>query len=292
MISLKIFNKNRKIALVFNLFALLLITTFCLTIISTVSAEITSEKNETKNAEPNYTITYFDKSAAVKGDVLKNKKISKYMPKTNLSKKIVSMCKKGSVIIKIGKGKPKLLITAGIHGSEPGANIATLRFIEKIKNKKINGSIYIIPFLIPKDTSLNKRVWYNPKTKSSADPNRISNKVGTPGYKVVQFAKKNNITSIIDVHTGYGLSGYKNGFIFANKNPTKKEKQWIKYIKKNANPYIQYNFPKNGMVRSYSRNNGIDTLTLEVEISKGSCSHWANIEYKMLYSAVKYFKIF
>jgi predicted deacylase len=214
------------------------------------------------------------------------------MPKTNLSKKIVSMCKNGSVIIKIGKGKPKLLITAGIHGSEPGANIATLRFIEKIKNKKINGSIYIIPFFIPKDTSVNKRVWYNPKTKSAADPNRISNKVGTPGYNVVQFAKKNNITSIIDVHTGHGLSGYKNGFIFTNKNPTKKEKQWIKYIKKSVNPYIQYNSPQNGMIRSYSRNNGIDTITLEVEGVKGSFPYWANVEYKMLYQASKFFKIF
>lgn len=167
-----------------------------------------------------------------------------------------------------------------------------MKFIENIKNKKINGSIYIIPFVIPKDTALNKRSWYNPKTKISADPNRISNKVGTPGYKIVQFAKKNNITSIIDVHTGDGLSGYKKGFIFTSKNPTKKGKQWISYIKKNVNPYTQYNVPNKGMIRGYSRSNGIDTITLEVKRIKSSFSNWVNVEYKMLVSATKFFKLF
>ena len=239
-----------------------------------------------------YTIDYFDKNLG--GNVLKNSKISKNMPDSNLSKKIVSMTKKGSVILKFGDGNgPKVLLCAGIHGDESAANIATLRFIETIKNKKIKGTIYVIPFTIPKDTAINSRTWYNPKKGYSVDPNRFSNVPGSPGYKIVQFAKKNNIKYIIDIHSGKNLANYKNGFIFANKNPTSKEEtKWLNYIKKSLNPGIIYNVPGKGYTRAYSKTNNINAITFEVEKDKGSVSQWAKVQYKMLITACKYFNLF
>jgi len=239
-----------------------------------------------------YSIIYFDKS--VGGDVLKNSKISKNMPKSALSKEIVSMCKKGSVILKFGNGNgPKMLLCAGIHGDESAANIATLNFLETIKNKEINGTIYVIPFIMPKSTAIDKRNWYNHDKRYNVDPNRYSHIPGTPGYKIVQFAKKNDIKFIIDIHSGQGLNSYKNGFIFANKKPvSKQETQWLNYIKKTVKPGIIYNTPEKGYIRGYSRANGITTLTFEVEKNRGSVSHRANIEYKMLINACKYFKLF
>lgn len=111
--------KNMNIAMLKGLSSVFLIATLLIVAIGVVSlvdtVDATIIKNESNITEPNYKISYFNKDNSVKGDVLKDYKIKKYMPKTNLSKQIVSMCKNGSVIVKIGKGKPKLLIVAGIH---------------------------------------------------------------------------------------------------------------------------------------------------------------------------------
>lgn len=258
--------------------------------ISVVSAE--SNINEDIKSNSSYTIDYFDKTLG--GNVLKNSKILKNMPDSPLSKKIVSMTKKGSVILKFGNGNgPKILLCAGIHGDESAANIATLKFLESIKDKEIKGTIYVIPFIIPKDTAINRRTWYYPNKGHNVDPNLYSNVPRTPGYKLVQFAKKNNIKFIIDIHSGGDLANYKNGFVFANKNPTTKEEtKWVKYIKKNINPSIIYNIPKKGFLRGYSKINKINAITFEVERDRGSVSYWAKIQYKMLIGACKYFNLF
>jgi len=168
-----------------------------------------------------YSISTFDKS--VGGNVLANSAIKKDIPRTSLSNQIFQMIKKGSVILKFGNGHgPKLLISVGIHGNEPQANIAAMKYMEYIKNKNFNGTIYIIPFDIPKDTALNTR-YYN-----GLDPNRIANIKGTPSWKIVQFARNNGINYLIDVHSGGGVG--KNGFIYHNLASTKIEKKWISYI--------------------------------------------------------------
>ena len=226
--------------------------------------------------------------------MLKNSKISKNLPNSTLSKRIASMTKNGSVILKFGDGNAsKILICAGIHGDESAANIATLRFIENIKDKKIKGTIYVIPFVIPKSTALNRREWFNPKMRRTIDPNQHSHVPRTPGHDIVQFAKKNNIKFIIDVHSGKDLFDQKNGAIFANKKPTNtEERKLLKHIKKMVNPKIKYNVPKRGFIRGYSKVNNITAITLEVERDKGSVSFWAKAQYKMIISACKYFKLF
>ncbi|MGL6298815.1 MAG: hypothetical protein ACRC1M_06600 [Methanobacteriaceae archaeon] len=264
-------------------------------IIKTNSSNVTIFKNITNsNSEtytPKYGISYFDKT--VGGNVLKNSKVSKNILNTALSKKIVAMVKNGSVILKFGNGNgPKLLICGGIHGDENTANIATLRLIEPIKNKRINGTIYIIPFLIPKDTEKNSRKWYYTTKKIYVDPNRVAHITGSPGNKLVKFAKENSIKYIMDVHNGERLSSYKRGFIFANKYPTTKiESKWLNYIKKYVNPTITYNVPENGMIRNQARINGISTITFEVERDNGYVSNWAKVEYKMIICGLKYFKL-
>ncbi|MCL2116638.1 MAG: succinylglutamate desuccinylase/aspartoacylase family protein [Methanobrevibacter sp.] len=265
---------------------------FIILCIGAVSAESNINSEDTTNSDSLYDISYFDKSLG--GNVLKNSKISKNIPDSTLSKNIVTMSKKGSVILKLGNNRgPKILIAAGIHGDESAANIATLRFLETIKNKKIHGTIYVIPFITPKNTAINRRNWYNPKLRYSVDPNRYSHVSRTPGNKIVQFAKKNNIKFIIDVHTGKGIATFRKGLVFANKNPTSPdERKWLKYIKKAINPKIKYNVPFKGSIRGYSRANNINAITFEVEKNKGSISYWANVEYKMLISACKYFKLF
>ncbi|KZX15738.1 M14 family metallopeptidase [Methanobrevibacter filiformis] len=261
------------------------------TIVGSVYGETTDNRSsQIHDIKVNYKISYFDNK--IGGDVVKNSKINKYMPKKDLSKKIVKLSKKGSVILKFGDGEgPKVLLCAGIHGNKPAANIATLRLIENIKNKKIKGTLYIIPFIIPKDTAKNTRYWYYSKKRTAVDPNRVVYINGTPGNKIVKFAEKNKVNYIVDIHTGGGLYSYKRGFIFVNQKLSKKESKWIKYIKKSRNPYISYT-PRGGSIRSYSKSKNITTITLEVERDRGSTSYWSNVELKLLTVACKYFKFF
>jgi len=215
------------------------------------------------------------------GNILANPAINK-ISKTYLSNQIFQMTQHGSVILKFGNGKgPKLLISVGIHGNEPQSNIAAMKYLEYIKNKRFKGTIYIIPFDIPKDTALNTR-YYN-----GLDPNRIANIKGTPGWKIVQFAKNNGINYLIDVHSGGGVG--KKGFIYHNSVSTRLEKKWISYIvsKTDCSSGVD-KADSPGMIRYAAHGKGINSITLETERDSSSIMMTAEAEFKMILSAAKY----
>lgn len=225
-------------------------------------------------------ISTFDTS--VGGNVLANSAIKNDIPRTSLSNQIFQMTKHGSVILKFGNGHgPKLLISVGIHGNEPQANIAAMKYLEYIKDKKFKGTIYIIPFDIPKDTALNTRYY------KGLDPNRIANKKGSPSWKIVQFAKNNGINYLIDVHSGGGVG--KNGFIYHNAVSTKNEKKWISYIVSKTRSSKGVDKTDNpGMIRIASHNYGINSITLETERDTTPLMSAAEAEFKMILAATKY----
>lgn len=259
------FKKNRTIIV------LLILTAFILAIIPAVSAT---------NSTPTYTISYLDTS--VGGNVLANPEISQNIPRTSLSTKIFNMTKKGSVVVKLGNGNgPKLLISAGIHGNEEEANIAAMKYLEYIKHQKFNGTLYVVPFDIPRDTSLNSREY------KGYDPNRNSNVKGTPGWKIVQFARAQGVKYILDVHAGAQVTA--NGVIYINNNLKPAEKNWSNYIKTKTGSYITYNgMSSSGMLRCYAGSLGINTLTIEVERDTIPTTTAASAEYKMVMAAAKY----
>ncbi len=97
--------------------------------------------------------------SSVGGDVLENPEIDQYIPKTSFSMEIFNMVKQGSVVLKFGNGDgPKLLISAGIHGNEPEANIAIMKYLEYIKDESFNGTLYVIPFDIPQSTAFKLQI--------------------------------------------------------------------------------------------------------------------------------------
>jgi hypothetical protein len=226
-----------------------------------------------------YSIQMFDTSLG--GNVLANPAINK-ISKTYLSNQIFQMTKQGSVILKFGNGNgPKLLITVGVHGNEPQSNIAAMKYLEYIKNKKFKGTIYIIPFDIPKDTALNTR-YYN-----GLDPNRIANIKGSPGWKIVQFAKNNGIKYLIDVHSGGGVG--KKGFIYHNAVSTKLEKRWTSYIVSKTGCSSGVDKADNpGMIRYAAHSKGINSITIETERDSSSVMKAAEAEFKMILSAARY----
>lgn len=243
------------------------------------ATNVTIGSNASLNSS-HYNISIFDHT--VGGNVLANPSISQNIPKTDLSNQIFQMTKNGSVILKFGNGNgPKLLMSVGIHGNEPQANIAAMKYLEFIKDKQFNGTLYIIPFDIPRDTALNTR-YYN-----GLDPNRIANIVGTPSWKIVQFAKNNGINYLLDVHSGGGVGS--NGFIYVNHYSTNLEKNWIFYITSKTLSATGFDSADSaGMIRVSAHNYGINSITLETERDSTPVMTAANAEFKMILAAAQY----
>jgi len=271
-------NKNEGTKLLLSLLGVFLLV-LTVSLSGSYAATVSNGTNHTVSSS-HYNITIFDPT--VGGNVLLNPSINKYIPKTNFSNQIFQMTKYGSVIIKMGNGKgPKLLISVGIHGNEPQANIAIMKYLELIKDKQINGTLYIIPFDIPKDTALNTR-YYN-----GLDPNRIANIKGTPSYKIVQFARANGIKYILDVHSGGGVG--KNGYIYVNKYSTTIENKWVSYIKSKTYAASGVDSADNaGMIRVAAHSYGINSITLETERDSAPVLTAAIAEYRMIVAATHY----
>jgi hypothetical protein len=246
------------------------------------------ESNETNNYHfsstqiqiigPDY-ILFNNKIGA---DVTKNSAINKNIPKTDFAKTIFRLEKSGSLMLKFGNGiGPKVLITAGIHGNEPQANIAIMKYLELIKDQNIKGTLYVIPFALPIDTALNTR-YYNGK-----DPNRIANVLGTPSWKIVQFAKNNGINYLLDVHSGGGVG--KNGYIYVNHQSSKFEKNWVSYIISKTHSSTGFDSVDSpGMIRVASHSYGVNSITLETERDSTPIITSAIAEFKMTNAACKY----
>lgn len=257
-----------------------------------VSADATQnivESNETNNngysssikvVGPTYII--FDKHVA--GDVLKNREINSYIPKTSFAKTIFRLEQSGSVMLKFGNGNgPKVLISAGIHGNETEANIAIMKYLEFIKDKSFKGTLYVIPFDIPIDTAKNTR-FYNGK-----DPNRIANIVGSPGWNIINFAHKNGISYLLDVHSGGDVTS--RGLLNVNSGTSHSpEVKWAKYITSISGCTSRVQPLETGMVRAQAFKYKINTITMEVERDTASTIVSAATEFKMIKAAMKFFK--
>ena len=166
-------------------------------------------KKKIKIIGPEYIIF----NSKIGGDVTKNSLIDSTIPKTDFTKTIFRMEKKGSLMLKFGNGHgPKLLISAGIHGNETAANIGIMKYLEYIKDKKIKGTLYVIPFAIPLDTELNTRFY------KGTDPNRIANVKGSTAWKIVHYAQNKGIKYILDVHSGGEVTP--EGYLYLNPSNT------------------------------------------------------------------------
>ena len=270
--------KNNHTHLLYML-PVILILVLMVSLSGSYATNVANGSNTSLNST-HYNITIFDPT--VKGNVTANPAISQNIPKTDISNQIFQMTQNGSVILKFGNGNgPKLLISVGIHGNEPQANIAAMKYIEFIKDKQFNGTLYIIPFEIPSDTALNTR-YYN-----GLDPNRIANIVGTPSWKIVQFAKNNGINYLLDVHSGGGFGS--NGFIYVNHNSTSLEKNWVSNITSKTLSATGFdNADSAGMIRLAAHSYGINSITIETERDTTPIMTAADAEFKMILAAAQY----
>jgi len=133
------------------------------------------------------------------GDVTKNKLIKKNIPDSKIATEVVKAAKKGTPVIKFGGGEgPTTLIVSGVHGGELASQVASLKLINKLskleKEKRIKGTIYVIPFVAPKSTASNLRLF------NGKNLNKLAHKEGTPTNNIIKFAQEKNINAVADFH--------------------------------------------------------------------------------------------
>ncbi len=253
-----------------------------------------SNKNTNKiivTSQNPYKLTYLKWGS--KGNIKKNKMLMKSISKTTISNKIINICKKGTPLIQFGNGSDKkVFIVAGVHGSELSSQAACFKLINNIYNSKykIKGTIYIIPILSPKSTSLNVR-YYNGKNL-----NKLANKAGSLSNKFVNYAKSKNVDAVGDFHcTRPGGDPGKN-VAMGSYLPMNSSAILAKYIsKKTKYSYLIYKKAGTeylGAVEDVLNLNGITSVTCEVVSPHGKIRSGSVYKsYNMMNAILKYYNI-
>ena len=247
----------------------------CIILSSSVSSAVTS------NNTNSISVQILDKN--VHGNVIKNPAIKKYLSDTTFNREMISKLKQGSLVYRLGNGKGKtILICGGIHGNEPQGPLAVTKLLSYLKTKKVNGTVYIVPFAIPIDTEKNVRDYV--RSPAHYDPNRETTVAGTPTNNILKFVLAHKVDYIIDVHSGIevnstGLVYFQNDF----------EKKWAQYIQKKTGAIAKTN-PSKGTFRSEASKRGIKAITMEVD-KKYNIGNTSDKELKMVIYACKYLHV-
>ncbi len=129
------------------------------------------------------------------GQIEKNEDLMKYLSKCQIIDEFIEASTKGTPLLKLGEGKPKIMITAGIHGNELPPQIASIYLIENLLNQNLNGTLYIIPFAVPYATMENSRRF------KGMDMNRTASKGGFISNNIIETIKNLNISAVSDFHS-------------------------------------------------------------------------------------------
>lgn len=236
---------NRNTIIVFCVLIILAVLTIMLT-----SGILDSESSSSTSIE------IINNSAG--GDITKNEVLMKNIPKTVLNKDIIEKAKYGAPVIKIGEGNPNVIIMAGVHGEELPPQIASLKLINGLKGKKIKGTIYIIPFVVPEATEKNSRYFNN------TDPNRNADTPNSPINTVLQFAKDNNITYLGDFQSTQPRGDPGKKVVFCSKDINYESFKLADFISQKTNSDISLRPKNEGTVNIIFNSNGITTITAEM----------------------------
>ena len=129
------------------------------------------------------------------GDVTSNSELAANIPDTALSRQIIDAAKQGVPVYKIGDGKgPVTVISAGVHGDQLVPTVASMKLINYLDGRKINGTVYIIPFTSP--SALSK----NTKLTDGVNLNTVADKDGTTSNDIIKLAQISNASAVADFH--------------------------------------------------------------------------------------------
>ncbi len=204
----------------------------------------------------NYKIILIDNSTG--GDVSNNTVLMENINKTPVISELIETGKKGTPLIILGDGsQPRVMVVAGVHGAELPSQIAATNIINHLNGKKINGTVYVVPFAIPNNTASSTRI------NNGTDPDRVAHNNGTPLNNINNVSVTSNITLLADFHSSQpnDVPG-KNCIIYDPENP--KSQELAGYIgNKTGSPLMEVE-PYPGVLSTFSNRNGIPSVVCEV----------------------------
>jgi predicted deacylase len=160
------------------------------------------------------------------GDLRKNESLLMHLTNGSLTNKILKSALKGTPLVKMGNGNPKIMLTAGIHGNELAPQIAALMVVEKLKEMDLSGSVFIIPFSVPYATMNSSRRF------KGFDMNRKASMDGSISNIIIEKAKYLKINSLADFHSTKPNSNPGVESIFCSKKPCPQSYEIAEHISK------------------------------------------------------------
>ena len=236
------------------------------------------------------------------GFISANRNIFSNINLSDNSRFILNQAIKGTPMVKIGNGNPKIMLVAGVHGNELAPQIAALNLIEEIAdldveskkgnpNKRLNGTVYVIPFASPKSTMDNSRYF------DGIDLNRSSHLPHTITNMILKKAKKLEVSAIGDFHSSAPNSNPGKEGIFCTKVPCSKSYFIADYISKKVGSekilYPSAGIPFKGALEDEANLIQIPAVTCEVLSAIGySNEKICKRSYLQMKAFLEYFGIF
>ena len=229
-------------------------------------------------------------SNETKGEIEKNIHLMEHVPESEIIDDLIYTAKSGTPLLKIGRGFPKVMITAGIHGNELPPQVAAVRLIEELSNQDLNGTVYIIPFAVPHATMENSRRF------KGVDMNRAASKGGFISNNILNAIKDIKISAAGDFHSTKPGSNPGIESVFCSKSPCYKSYLIAKYITESTYSKIichnEAGALYNGALEDECNLEGVPAVTCEVVSQNGLITNEGHERsYLQMISYLKYFDI-
>ena len=229
-------------------------------------------------------------STQARGNIADNDILKKDISSSISSKILIKIAKKGTPLVQLGNGNPKVMLIAGVHGNELPPQIGLLKLIESLRNSKLNGTVYIIPFAAPA-ASMNNSRWFD-----GLDLNRAGSNEESITYKILELIQELEVDAVADFHSTKIGSNPGRESVFCTKNPCCESFEIGQFItKRTSSELICYNAAGtmyNGALEDECNIRGIPAVTCEVVSENGEVTPGSTQKSLMqMESYLKYFKI-
>ena len=222
------------------------------------------------------------------GYISKNENIFNFINMNSLNQFILEKAVFGTPIFKVGSKGNKYLLLSGIHGDELPSQIASLMVLNEYVNKKVNGTLYFIPFASPFSTMENERNFH------LNDLNRSAHIEGSLSNNIFKTISALDIDFVGDFHSTAINSNPGVEAIFSSKNPTPESFFIASYVSRDVGSK-NIVFPKasasyKGAIEDECNLNGIPAITGEV-VSPFGVVGYGSVEksYRQIKSFLAYF---
>jgi len=223
---------------------------------------------------------YLEKNAVMKGYIRDNPSF----------RGLFECSRMGTPLVKLGGGRPCVMVTAGVHGNEIPPQLATLELIKSLAPLDITGTVYIIPFAAPWSTMNNTR-WFK-----GVDLNRSSHAPGSVTNTIFKVAVDLNVDALGDFHSTAPRSNPGRESVFCSKKPCRRSYLIAKYISRmGSSDVIVYENAAShykGALEDECNLAGVGAVTCEV-VSKNGSLTLGSLERSLLQmkAFLKYFNI-